>query len=52
MPEGDRSPYRDMTFIPIARATTPRDANNPNKSPQGNALAAICAEYLGRIKRD
>jgi hypothetical protein len=45
LPDGDRSPYRDMTFIlygdqigivegAIARATTPRDANNPNKSPQ------------------
>jgi ParB-like nuclease domain len=65
LPDGDRSPYRDMTFIlygdqigivegAIARATTPRDPDNPNRSPQGNALAAICAEYLGRapINRD
>ncbi|KWV60361.1 hypothetical protein AS156_29500 [Bradyrhizobium macuxiense] len=63
MPEladGDRSPYRNMTFIlygeqwdiverAIARATKPREPNNPNRSPQGNALAAICAEYLERV---
>ncbi|UVO27034.1 ParB/Srx family N-terminal domain-containing protein [Bradyrhizobium arachidis] len=60
LPDGDRSPYRDMTFIlygeqwdiverAIARATKPRDPDNPNRSPQGNALAAICAEYLGRV---
>jgi hypothetical protein len=60
LPDGDRSPYRDMTFIlygnqigivegAIARATKLREPNNPNRSPQGNALAAICAEYLGRV---
>ncbi|WP_027577285.1 hypothetical protein [Bradyrhizobium sp. WSM1743] len=60
LPDGDRSPFRDMTFIlygeqwdiverAIARATKPRDRDNPNRSPQGNALAAICAEYLGRV---
>ncbi|XIA64763.1 ParB/Srx family N-terminal domain-containing protein [Bradyrhizobium sp. TZ2] len=60
LPDGERSPFRDMTFIlygdqfgiverAIARATKPRDADNPNRSPQGNALAAICAEYLGRV---
>jgi ParB-like nuclease domain len=58
LPDGERSPYRDTTFIrygeqfgiverAIARATKPRDPDNPNRSPQGNALAAICAEYLG-----
>jgi hypothetical protein len=56
LPDGDRSPFRDMTFIlygeqwdiverVIARAK-PRDPDNPNRSPQGNALAAICAGYL------
>jgi hypothetical protein len=60
LPDGERSPYRDMTFIlygnqigivegAIARATKLREPNNPNRSPQGNALAAICAEYLGRV---
>ncbi|MGL3107079.1 ParB/Srx family N-terminal domain-containing protein [Bradyrhizobium sp. BR 1432] len=60
LPEGDRSPFRDMTFIlygeqwdiverAIAKATKPRDPDNPNRSPQGNALAAICAEYLRRV---
>ncbi|WFU44178.1 hypothetical protein QA640_18025 [Bradyrhizobium sp. CB82] len=29
----------------IAKSTKPREASNPNRSPQGNALAAICAEY-------
>ncbi|MEH2536592.1 MULTISPECIES: hypothetical protein [unclassified Bradyrhizobium] len=63
LPDGDRSPFRDMTFIlygeqwdiverAIARATKPRAPDNPNRSPQGNALAAICAEYLGSINRD
>ncbi|WFU40170.1 hypothetical protein QA640_39175 [Bradyrhizobium sp. CB82] len=58
LPDGDRSPYRDMTFIlygeqwdiverAITTATKPREPNNPNGSPQWNALAAICAEYLG-----
>ena len=57
LPDGDRSPYRDMTFIlygdqfgiverAIAKATKPRDPSNPNRSPQGNALAAISQEYL------
>ncbi|KRQ99262.1 ParB/Srx family N-terminal domain-containing protein [Bradyrhizobium valentinum] len=60
MPEiadGERSPYRDMTFIlygdqwdtvnaAIERAAKPRQAGDANRSPQGNALAAICAEYL------
>ncbi|WFU43314.1 hypothetical protein QA640_13180 [Bradyrhizobium sp. CB82] len=32
----------------ITKATKPRDPDNPNRLPQGNALAAICAEYLGR----
>ncbi|WP_091894045.1 hypothetical protein [Bradyrhizobium sp. Rc2d] len=60
LPDGDRSPFRDMTFIlygeqfgiverAIARATKPREASNPNRSPQGNALVAICADYLARI---
>jgi hypothetical protein len=60
LPEGDRSPYRDMTFIlygeqwdvverAIARATKSRDPRNPNRSPQGNALAPICAEYLDAV---
>jgi hypothetical protein len=30
----------------IAKATVPRRPDDPNRSPQGNALAAICAEYL------
>jgi hypothetical protein len=41
LPDGDRSPFRDMTFIlygaqfgiverAIARATKPRDPDNPN----------------------
>ncbi|WP_051311270.1 hypothetical protein [Bradyrhizobium sp. Cp5.3] len=57
LPDGDRSPYRDMTFIlygqqwdtvdaAIKAAIKPRDPNSPNRSPQGNALADICAEYL------
>jgi hypothetical protein len=60
MPEladGERSPFRDMTFIvygeqwdivnrAIALATVPRKPDDPNKSPAGNALATICAEYL------
>ncbi|SDI57948.1 hypothetical protein SAMN05216338_1025101 [Bradyrhizobium sp. Rc2d] len=60
LPDGDRSPLRDMTFFlygdqfgiverAIARATKPRDPSNPNRSPQGNALAAVCAEYLERV---
>jgi hypothetical protein len=60
LPDGDRSPFRDMTFIlygeqwdiderAIARTTKPRAPDNPNRSAQGNALAAICAEYLGRL---
>lgn len=63
LPDGDRSPFRDMTFIlygeqwdiverAIARATKPRDPDNPNRSPQGNALAAICTDYLGRVNRE
>jgi hypothetical protein len=63
LPDGDRSPFRDMTFIlygpqfavveqAVARATKPRDPDNPNRSPQGNALAAICAEYLRRALTD
>jgi ParB-like chromosome segregation protein Spo0J len=63
LPDGDRSPFRDMTFIlygdqwdtvdqAIRRAMKPRDPTNPNRSPQGNALAAICADYLGRVNRD
>ncbi|UQE01143.1 ParB/Srx family N-terminal domain-containing protein [Bradyrhizobium japonicum] len=63
LPDGDRSPFRDMTFIlygdqwdtvdqAIRRAMKPRYPTNPNRSPQGNALAAICAEYLGRVNRD
>ncbi|MGX1323274.1 hypothetical protein AB7M17_006727 [Bradyrhizobium sp. USDA 377] len=63
LPDGDRSPYRDMTFIlygeqweivdrAIKLAMVPRQPDDPNRSPQGNALAAICAEYLGRINRD
>ena len=63
LPDGERSPFRDMTFIlygdqfgiverAIAKATKPRDPDNPNRSPQGNALAAICAEYLGRALTD
>jgi hypothetical protein len=39
----------DIVERAIARATKPRDPDNPNRSPQGNALAAICAEYLGRV---
>ncbi|WLA75057.1 ParB/Srx family N-terminal domain-containing protein [Bradyrhizobium diazoefficiens] len=57
LPNGERSPYRDMTFIlygeqwgtvdaAIKAAIKPRDPNSPNRSPQGNALADICAEYL------
>jgi hypothetical protein len=63
LPDGDRSPFRDITFIlygdqwdtvdqAIRRAMKPRDPTNPNRSPQGNALAAICADYLGRVNRD
>ncbi|WP_407150539.1 hypothetical protein [Bradyrhizobium sp. ORS 86] len=62
LPDGDRSPFRDMTFIlygdqfgtverAIAGATKPCEPNNPNRSPQGNALAAICAEFLVRVNR-
>ncbi|WFU45984.1 ParB/Srx family N-terminal domain-containing protein (plasmid) [Bradyrhizobium sp. CB82] len=61
LPDGDRSPFRDMTFIlygeqfgiverAIAKATKPRDPDNPNRSLQGNALAAICTEYLARAR--
>jgi len=60
LPDGDPSPFRDMTFIlygeqfgiverAIARTSKRREPNNPNRSPQGNALAAICAEYLGHV---
>ncbi|WP_225132940.1 ParB/Srx family N-terminal domain-containing protein [Bradyrhizobium yuanmingense] len=61
LPDGDRSPYRDMTFIlfgdqwetvdrAIKLAIQPRKPGdaNPNRSPQGNALARICEEYLAR----
>jgi hypothetical protein len=59
LPDGERSTYRDMTFVlygdqwdtvdrAIRRAMKLRDPTNQNRSPQGNALAAICAEYLGR----
>jgi len=62
LPEGERSPYRDMAFIlygeqwdiverAIAKATKPREPNNPNRSPQGNALSAICTEYLGDVPK-
>jgi hypothetical protein len=57
LPDGERSPFRDITFIlhgkqwemvdaAIELAIKPRDPNSPDRSPQGNALAAICAEYL------
>ena len=65
LPDGDRSPYRDMTFIlygeqwetvdrAIKLAILPRKPGdaNPNRSPQGNALARICEEYLGRHVTD
>ena len=39
----------DIDERAIARTTKPRAPDNPNRSAQGNALAAICAEYLGRL---
>ena len=60
MPEladGERSPYRDITFIlygeqaatvdaAIKAATVPKADGDRNRSPSGNALVAICDEYL------
>jgi hypothetical protein len=55
--DGERSPYRDITFIvygeqwttvmrAIELASVPRKPTDQNRSPSGNALAAICTEYL------
>lgn len=58
MPEGERAPFRQMTFTVTAeqestikaacgRAKGGDFGDSGNENSNGNALAAICAEYIG-----